>query len=187
MLTDRGMNQVNIHLVLSQESFRFACEVLNDRLSDSRLKNMNAIVFLAIKPKGKAKGNFHSLDFDKFCKLVLFSMSLNISIGFDSCSAPKFDKFIRESNLAQEFKDDLLEFSESCESAIFSSYINYEGKFFPCSFCEGENEWKDGISVLEANSFSEIWKNPRVKEWRKKLLDSTKNGCRNCLAFPEIN
>ncbi len=54
---------------------------------------------------------------------------------------------------------------DSCESfGIFSSYINVDGDYYPCSFCEGEKDWKEGISVLDCESFNkDIW---LEKKWK---------------------
>jgi len=182
-LTTLGMNQVNIHLMVSKQTHQFAHEVIQDITNDPRLEKLNAIVFLGVKPKGRAKTNFTPLPFNDFAVMTAQCMEKGVNFGFDSCSAPKFEKFAQSLPNAKA----LLQVSESCESGLFSSYINQEGKFFPCSFCEGENEWVEDISVLEYDSFLDVWHHPRVKEWREKLLGATRNGCRPCLAFPVIN
>ena len=68
-------------------------------------------------------------------------------------------------------------FVEPCESGLFSSYINCYGKFFVCSFAEGEDEWEDGIDVLHCDNFvKDVWNNSRLIAWRKRLLDK-KRAC----------
>jgi hypothetical protein len=186
MLTERGMKQVNIHLFVSEQTHGFVVEVLRDRMTDTRLKKMNAVVLLGVKPKGRAKGKYDPLEFDKFEALVRACLAVGIPIGFDSCSAQRFEKMIDSPSFPAHIHDKLKQLSESCESCCFSSYINQRGEFVPCSFCEGEGEWSEGISVLD-KPFSEVWHHPRVQEWRKRLLDSAVGGCRKCLAFPEIN
>lgn len=89
--TDLGINQTNIHLMVSDETLDFVYEVLNDRINDPRLADMNAIVFLGVKPKGRAVDGFHSLSVDEYRKLVEFCFENELAIGFDSCSAPKFE------------------------------------------------------------------------------------------------
>jgi hypothetical protein len=60
---------------------------------------------------------------------------------------------------------------DPCESSCFSTYINCEGIFFPCSFLEGEGEWKEGLNVLTCESFNkDIWMHPKTIAWRNKLL-----------------
>jgi hypothetical protein len=187
LLTDRGMKQCNIHLFVSEESFPFVCEVMQDRLHDSRLRKMNAVVLLGVKPKGRAKGRYTPLTSEKFKSLVMACLMTKIPIGFDSCSAPKFERFLDDPKFSEEAKKKLKEVSESCESTLFSSYVNWKGEFFPCSFCEGEGEWTEGVSVLNAPTFMDVWQDPRVQAWREKLLASSCNGCRSCIAFPEVN
>ena len=61
--------------------------------------------------------------------------------------------------------------SESCESTAFSLFINAEGKFFPCSFMDGKDEWQDGIDIATVDDFvKDVWMNPRVKAFREKLM-----------------
>jgi hypothetical protein len=109
----------------------------------------------------------------------------------DSCSAPAFELAINGmSNLSAEEKARLIAMSESCESfGLFSSYINVHGKYFCCSFCEGEKDWEDGIDVINCQDFvKDVWNNPKLVEWRQKSLDTCyPSGCRKCLIFPEIN
>jgi len=67
---------------------------------------------------------------------------------------------------------------EPCESGLFSTYINVEGRFFPCSFSEGADDWKDGIDCTgdDFDFLKDVWFSDKVVEWRKKLLGN----CRNC-------
>jgi sulfatase maturation enzyme AslB (radical SAM superfamily) len=188
-LTDLGLNQTNIHLMVSKETLNFVHEVIDDSLSDPKLKNLNAIVFLGLKPKGRSVGKFNPLERYQFIRLCELCFDKNISFGFDSCSAPRFEDFVRNTAYFSDKKrEDLLRNSESCESGLFSSYVNVNGDYFPCSFCEGEGEWSEGISVLGCDDFfKDVWYHRRVVDWRKKLIDSSCDGCRKCLVFPEIN
>jgi MoaA/NifB/PqqE/SkfB family radical SAM enzyme len=189
-MTDRGMDQVNIHLMVSKETIDFVYEVMNDTIKDPRLAKLNAVVFLGLKPKGRAKDNFSVLPYNEFKDLFEYCLKNDMKIGFDSCSAPKFERAVADSDfLNAKKKQAMIQFSESCESALFSSYINVYGDFFPCSFMEDEKDWENnGISVVNANSFiKDVWKNERVEEWRNDLIASSEGGCRKCIAFPEVN
>ncbi len=183
-----GIKQTNIHLMVSQETLPFVYEVLNDRMSDPRLQNMNAIVFLGVKPKGRAETGYNSLTMPQYQELIKFCFDHNLSIGFDSCSAPKFEAAIKDESfdITQQQKDRLIQCSESCESSAFSSYINVLGEYWHCSFSEGEGDWKP-INVLEAESFLDVWYSPEAKRFREKLLSSENDGCRRCITFPDIN
>ena len=184
--TDLGILQTNIHLLVAQESIDFVYEVLNDRLNDPRLKNMGSIVLLGVKPKGRARDNYHPLPTSEFKKLIEFCFSKGISVGFDSCSAPKFEDAVKSMNIKQEEKDKLISYSESCESGLISSYINVHGVYWHCSFTEDENGI-EGVNCLEYDDFLKVWYSDVVKKFRQKSLDSMKDGCRYCQVFPEIN
>lgn len=185
----RSMFAVNIHFMLAEETFDRAMEILNDRLTDHRLAKMNAIVFLAYKPKGTNRGEFHTIrDIEKYKKIIAFCAEHNISFGCDSCSAPMVLKAYHDNPLYEKVAPVI----EPCEASCFSSYISCHGKFYPCSFTEGEPGWRDGIDVLSCNSFvSDVWNNPKVEEFRSRLMKSTESCigcksqsiCRSCPTF----
>jgi len=168
-LTDLGMSQINIHVMVSEETYDMCMETLKDKLTDPRLEKLNAIVLLSLKKKGRGQA-FNQLSFDKFKELVDFGMENNIGLGFDSCSAHKFLASIKG---RADYKQ-LEMMSEPCESfGMFSSYINVEGKYFPCSFCEGEEDWKDGPEVFNVKSFlNDIWYDSKMVKWRKIMIDT---------------
>jgi MoaA/NifB/PqqE/SkfB family radical SAM enzyme len=170
-LTDRGMKQVNIHFMICQETFNKALEVMTDKLLDPRLAKLNAIVLLSLKPKGRAENSGYTrLSQDDFKWLVDYALYNKIGIGFDSCGCGKFVEAVKDSPDFEKF----MQLAEPCESGLFSSYFNVEGKFFPCSFAEGTEGWEDGIDIIHSDT--ELWNHPRVVEWRKRLLGN----CRNC-------
>jgi MoaA/NifB/PqqE/SkfB family radical SAM enzyme len=162
---DLGLRQVNIHLLAASETFAFCQEVLQDRLTDSRLQGMNAIVMLGLKPRGRAKHDFSPLPFDQYEKLIDFCTENHIAYGADSCSCPKFEKWAETHNAKE-----LLPLLERCESMLFSLYISVDGIAWPCSFSEGEEK---GISVL-GHDFKEIWNGKIANEWRKRLLSKNR-------------
>lgn len=180
-LTDRNLEQVNIHCMISEETFDNAWETLQDRLTDPRLEKLKAIVFLSLKKKGRGI-SFTPLSQDKFKKIVQFAMDNNVGIGFDSCSAFKYLKSVEDHPLFSTFEM----YSEPCESSAFSVYCNTEGKFFPCSFSE-EGEFGDGLDVANCDDFmKDIWNHPKTVAFRDGLLE-TANGnklkCRECPLF----
>jgi hypothetical protein len=148
---------------------------------------MNAIVFLGVKPKGRAKGVFHTLPPARFKRIVDFCLENKIPFGFDSCSAPKFNKVIENIILSDEQRRLMSMTSESCESSLFSAYVNVRGEYWNCSFSENEPNIKC-VNVLEAENFlRDVWFSEQVNEFRKQLLATTKNGVRHCHVFPEID
>jgi len=181
-LTDKGLTQTNIHFMIAEETYEQAKEVLNDILTDPRLKKLNAIVFLSLKKKGRGK-SFTPLSKNKFKQIVEFSLKNDISIGFDSCSAPKFLESVQSHSDLKNFE----KCSEPCESSAFSLYCNVKGQFFPCSFVEGEKGWENGLDLINLNNFlKDIWFHPKTVEFREKLLSTTANNvlkCRECPIF----
>lgn len=167
MLTDAGMDQINIHMMVSKETEHLCWEVMEDSKKDKRLELLNAIVFLSYKPKGRGIVNeYNRLEFDNFKKIVNYGLQNNISIGFDSCGAPIFAECIK----GDKELSDLMIFVECCESSLFSAYINVDGNYFPCSFVEDEHDWRYGIDVVNCNDFLEdVWFNDKTKKFRKLL------------------
>lgn len=158
--------QTNIHIMVSEETYDQILETINDVKIDNRLSGLNAIVLLSLKQKGRGK-TFTPLSYDKFRNIVNEAFSKNINFGFDSCSYYKFEKSIRGMDCYSE----LVTYSEPCESSLFSSYINVDGEFYPCSFVEGEGEWKTGLDVKTCNDFvNDIWYNEKTQRFRNKLL-----------------
>jgi len=171
-LTKRGLSQTNIHFMLSEETFDDAIQTLKDTKSDERLKNLNAIVFLSLKKKGYAKDKFTQLSQDKFKYLVDFAINNNIRIGFDSCGSMKFLNSIKD----RKNNKDLETFVEPCEAAIYSSYIDVTGSYYPCSFATNTPDWDEGLSIIECNDFlKDIWFNEKTINFKKRLLDCGRN------------
>lgn len=168
---EAGMHQTNFHFVLAEETYERAIALLRD-LGDRQDHGVRAVVFLKYKPKGSNAGMMTPIkDHTKYQHLIEIAKRMNLGIGFDSCSAPMAEK-------ALEGQPEAI-MIEPCESGLFSAYINVEGKFFPCSFCEGEGDWTEGIDMNSVDSFAEIWHHERVQKWRERLLA----GCRKCPMF----
>jgi len=183
MFTDRGVVQTNIHLMVSQETLDFVYEVLRDVKTDSRLEKLNAVVFLGVKPKGRAKDGFHSLTNEQYHSLVDYCFKNKLRFGFDSCSAPKFEHAVKRGDLSWEHQKLLIMMSESCESSLFSGYINVKGEFWHCSFSEDESN-VECVNVLDAGDFLEdVWYSPAVKKFRERVLATQVNGCRKCVTY----
>lgn len=166
MLTDRGMNQINIHAMVSLERYGMLQELLVDRKKDPRLAAMNAIVFLSLKKKGRGT-RFNRIGPERFRALVKACFLARIPFGFDSCSFHLFEEAIR----GTPDYEIQMQAAEPCESGVFSSYIDATGSYFPCSFYEGSPGWEKGIDVVGTKSFLEdVWLHPRTQAAREKLL-----------------
>ena len=170
-LTNKGMKQVNIHCMISSETFGEAMMVASDCHTDSRLKNLNAIVFLSLKPKGRGKTGYTRMTDEQFKELVDFALEKNTPFGFDSCTAERFLSATMNHPRHKEF----MRYIEPCEAGIYSSYINVKGDYFPCSFIEGVEGWEQGIDTKKGDFLENVWNNPKTKEFREKII-----ACRKC-------
>ena len=183
-LTDRGMDQVNLHYMISNKTLPDAYKVIEAMKKDPRLEKVNAIVFLSLKQKGRGT-KFDYVTQEQYKQLVDYCLENQVRFGMDSCSAPSFLKAVKDQENYKQF----YEMVEDCESTISSSYINEKGEFFPCSFTEGWSEggWsmQEGINVLEAKDFiKDVWNNPKTVKFREDLIgNKDENGCRNCPAY----
>lgn len=175
-LTDLGMKQVNIHMMISKETYNQAIDTIQDIRDDSRLKDLNAIVFLSLKKKGRGKIGFTSLTQNEFNILCDFARVCKINYGFDSCGSSKYLKYIESSDMNNKEKENQRQCIEPCESSCFSAYINVDGEYSPCSFCDKEKNWEKGLDVVNCKSFiKDIWFNNKVVEFRDTLLSCNRN------------
>jgi len=170
-LTDAGLTQVNIHAVVSEETYDRCMKVVEDVKTDPRLNKLNAIVFLMLKNKGRGE-TFHKISFEKYKILVNTALEKKINIGFDSCSAFSFLSVVDNQNKYKQFV-------EECESARFSLYINVKGEYHHCSFAEKG----DGISILDCEDFvKDIWNHEKVVNFRNTSIENCKK-CVSCQLF----
>lgn len=168
---------INIHYMISAKTIDRAYDVVDAYLNDERLRGMGAIVFLGLKSKGRGK-RFETVTHEEYKKLVDRCLEKGVRFGFDSCSGPAFIEAVK----GHKNFDMFAQSTEPCESTALSAYINEKGEFFPCSFTENEGNWKQGISVLDAEDFvKDVWHHPKTVEFRNLLIgNKDENGCRNC-------
>jgi MoaA/NifB/PqqE/SkfB family radical SAM enzyme len=187
LLTDAGLKQVNIHQLLSEETYDGCFNLLEDLKTDKRLEKLNAVVLLMLKPKGNRNKLHNIANLENFFRLAMSYQEAGIQLGMDSCTAPLMLKFAEKHD-----QNEIIQSIEPCESTLFSVYINVEAQMFPCSFTEGTPGWEQGINLLEADDFlKDVWFNSRTKEWRQSLLESSK-GCdcsvkKYCRSCPVYN
>lgn len=170
---------INIHCMLSKETYDSVFELIDAYQNDPRLKGMGAIVFLSLKQKGRGE-YFNQLTNEEFKKIIDVCFEKHISFGMDSCSAPKFMNVIKDRKDAKELET----FVESCESfGLFSCYIDAYGKYYPCSFMEKTGKWKEGIDMLKIENFvNDVWYSKELCEDREKSIKYAKchKGCTTC-------
>lgn len=190
MLTDAGMTQVNIHCVLSHDLMEHAMSVVDDAINDPRLEKLKAIVFLGLKPKGRAANRqWKDVPISFYNQLVNKCLKNDIGFGFDSCSAPKFELTMKSiEGIPEDFRKQMLASSESCESYLFSVYVNADGVSWACSFTENEKGFNQ-FDVLHCDDFlNSFWNADIVRGFRNKCISSGElDGCRKCIVFPIIN
>jgi len=193
------LKQINIHFMLSEETYDECIQLLENIKTDKRYDGLNAVVLLGLKKCGRAEKGFNRLSDEKFSKLVKLFFENKIGLGFDSCSANRFEKVMCEWTDEKNKKvfevddfevgpqDDrlkhlevmknqqdlqnILQMVEPCESGLFSSYINVDGDFYPCSFNE-KSEYQ--FNVLGTIPFKTHWENG-LNDWRAKLAASKRS------------
>lgn len=184
LATKRGMKQINIHFFLAEETFEQGLQLIDDAENDPRTKDLNAIVFLSAKLKGNAKKNgFHILSQEKYNIISQKALKSKVGVGMDSCSAQKTLISYKD----HERYDELSDYIEACESSIYSTYINKDGIYYPCSFAEGieyaPGDWSEGISVLECDDFMEdVWYSEKTKIFSDEVKRCRKCG-KSCAIF----
>ena len=185
-LTDAGLEQTNMHFMLSQETFPFIDELINDIKNDPRLEKLNAVVFLSLKQKGRGK-TFKGCSVKQFESVIQRMLDNNIPFGFDSCSAVKFLQGVKNIVPEETFKT-YKDMTEPCESFTQSIYINEKGIIYPCSFME-EEYWNDGKQkswnllsdeIKDDKEFIEkVWNSNEAKifSFNAKKCQSCGQGC----------
>ncbi len=179
--------KVNMHLLVSHQTEKFVFEVLDDILHDGRLAGLNAVVFLSLKQKGRGKA-FSKMDDDVYARVIKFVNDHGISYGSDSCGANRLMKSLQSYYDGKENGAEMYERAlgciEPCESfGMFSLYLNVNGVYYPCSFMEGEGDWKEGIDMLKINDFfNDVWNGEKVRKAREEMLKCAKcnGGCTKC-------
>lgn len=189
ILSEAGIKQCNIHKVLSAQTLGECHELISFAAVDERAKkHLKAVVFLTLKPKGSRNKHDTIKDVGEYKKLIEHASNLGVMLGMDSCSAKMYLMAMKDHPKFNQFATMV----ESCESTLFSSYINVNGDFFPCSFTEDEAGWERGISVVEAKDFvNDVWMHPMTVAFRNKNLATTDEkicgDCRSCVTFPSID
>lgn len=178
-LKDRGLKYVNIHQMVSTETYDQVFETMNDSKTDERLSGLNAIVMLSLKKVGRGI-KFNKLSEEKFKSIVDYALDNKIGLGFDSCSQAKFEQAVRgRDNYTQ-----LIQMSDPCESTAFSVYINVEGLMYSCSFCEKATSFPDGVDTVNCEDFiRDVWNHSETVRWRNHMLMKRGIGCGGCPVY----
>ncbi|MFA5688554.1 MAG: hypothetical protein WC959_05360 [Kiritimatiellales bacterium] len=164
--------QINLHIVISEDTFEQAMETIEDTLTDPRLKGLNSIVFLSLKQKGRGCSS-KIISPEHFRTLIETSQRILPQFGLDVCATPKLLR-VKDTPMWRMC-------SQPCDSGIYGSYINVDGCAFPCSFMEGTSGWETGVDVISAEDYMrDVWRTPAFINHRKKIADMHAEGCRLC-------
>lgn len=146
----------NVHLLLSKGTMEHALDVVKDA-EDGVIPNLGAIVFLRIKPVGRAKALDCSLSDADYDNVIGRCLSKGIRFGFDSCGAKKVEKILKARG-----REELLRCVEPCESSRFSSYFSWKREYWSCSFCEGNRNVMEAVDPFSYGSFGDFWRSDAV-------------------------
>jgi len=170
------LKQITIHKLLAEETYDSCIGLLDKIEANKELRNnLNAVVFLTVKPRGPTNTYTPINDNLKLNRLFSLAQEKGIQFGCDSCSAPAVLKWIEATE-----QNEMMESIECCESCLTSFYVSVDGFAYPCSFMDGVGDWETGINMLEVEDFTDdVWNHPRILEWREGLVKSSQN-CSNC-------
>lgn len=160
----------NIHIVISKDTYSHVMDVLNDA-KNGKIENLGAIVFLRIKPVGRAKNLDCVIPKSMYEEIVKFCLDNNIKFGFDSCGAKQVEHVLIDMG-----KSDLVTCIEPCESSKFSSYFNWKSEYWSCSFCENNSNIMNTLDPFKFDSFGEFWNSDEIK----KVRFPEKCACASC-------
>lgn len=161
---DFNMKQINIHVVISEESAGFVKQVCDDMKNDYRLSKCNCVVILSFKNKTGTKCFSHVTQ-STYNQIINYYLDNQCPVGADSCSGAAFKRAIVNRKNNQE----LIKCITNCESLSQSFYVNVFGYAYACSFCEGVDDWNKGINLLDCDSVMDIWDSAKVAEWRARM------------------
>ena len=185
---------VNMHIVLSEDTLPHVMDVLKDLShdrtvtkevkcgnkvaftvvkkvpQDPRLEFLRHIVFLRIKPVGRATKLNTKISLDTFEKVIDYCTEHGIGYGFDSCSAPDVEQVLKNKG-----KPELVTCIEACESGRLSSYINVKGEYWHCSFAERDSRIFP-IKVTDYKVATSWWNSDQMNDFRKRM--NLRNGMR---------
>lgn len=127
---ERSPKFCNMHIVLSDENIKFVNEVLDD-IEGGKVPGLRSIVFLRMKPVGRASKLPCHLSKETIGKIIERCEKIGIGYGFDSCSCGIVQDYFRSIG-----KEELITYTEPCEGFKLSFYVNAFGEGCLCSFCE---------------------------------------------------
>lgn len=177
MLTQEGCKQVNIHQLLSEETYSDIVQLqLDIKGKEERLCGLNAVVFLSLKKRGRGL-LYNRISDEDLVDVITYCVDNDIPFGFDSCSYHRFVPIARRLGIY----DYSFAYAEPCESCLFSIYVNVEGDVYPCSFCEEDRLLLGNATEKPVflDFLNDVWYCTRAREFRAALV----KGERRCPVY----
>lgn len=181
-----------IHQRLCKETIKEINDLITHLiLNPDEAKLINSIIFLTHKNTDSTKVPAHKITMNEFKDIIQRLRQYNICYGFDSCGCYNFLNAVKNDINYNSYYSMV----DSCESTLFSIYVNVEGKVFPCSFVEKCNDLNDINSKLPQITIDknydllmDIWYESNINLLRKKLYNSYDDNlkCYKCPYF-DIN
>lgn len=162
-----GCKQINMHVLVAEETYDDIIETFHDMTTDKRLCNLDSVVLLFLKQRGRGVG-YHRISDEKANMIYKTAIDNNIKFGFDICCSQRFTDFIKKYPNQDMNIPDVYDY---CDSGRFSGYVNTLGEFCPCSFIEDNGMWLNGPNIFECKNFiDDIWKGDKCELYRSLLL-----------------
>lgn len=168
-----GATQINMHLLVAEETYDDIIETFKDIKNDKRLHYLSSVVLLFLKKRNRGVG-FHTISDEKAMQMFKTALDNDIKFGFDICCSHRFTSFIKK------YENKLMNTPtvyDYCDSGRFSGYVNTLGEYCPCSFIEDNGMWLNGPNVLKCKNFiDDIWNGDKQNLYRSILLGKD-NSC----------
>jgi hypothetical protein len=189
---------INIVKEVYDESHKSCLSLLSDLCSKLELEKVNHVIFSV--PKEVEVGKSHILDLNKYGNILNAAIDQEIEISVSPCIVPIFRYFVQDEHLFRG----LFHVPESCESALFSMYLDSNFNVYPCKSFKNslyrqrlikENEsFPKEINLLALRDYNifvkSAWHHPYFEDFRRTLKitlshkDSLTPGVRHCPILP---
>ena len=168
-----GARQINMHLLVAEETYDDIQNTFIDMKNDKRLAFVDSVILLFLKQRGRGEG-FHTISEEKANQMFKSALDNDIKFGFDICCSHRFRNFVNKYPNQDLNIPNVYDF---CDSSRFSGYTNTLGEYCPCSFIEDNGIWLNGPNVFKCHNFiDDIWNGEKQQLYRSVLLGNN-NHC----------
>lgn len=176
-LKRNGAKQVGYQIIVAKETLDHTYKVINDMLKDKSIKADHLVL---ITPKPVEGSKFTLLDKDQYRELLKYCLKNKIDVGLDQCSKPRLKEVV---------SDKIINNIDSCECSFYTGFVDVNGNYWHCGFSEiSENKIHEELNIFKCEDFvKDIWNSKSLMTLRDNIRSKTKDGCRLCPLFDEIN